>query len=215
MALATNRGKNHPQSGETVNVPTGIYTSTNFYIRQTRQYIPSRQLRVFINFRWFLWIMTAVLCTQFTILFVVSVILGQVEPTFGISMACSVFSIVTTLSLIPAFIVYCQHLHVVCWTIPWVLRQPARPNMTTGYSHEEKAIDSLEGVYLSAYNCGIGVVSQKTGMVKFHVLNADAALQIMRARYASICLAVTTFVFIILWAPPVCFVSLIRVITPN
>ena len=59
---------------ESANLPTANYTRTNFYIRQTCQYIPSRQLHVFINFRWFRIIMPTVLFTQLTTLFVVSIL---------------------------------------------------------------------------------------------------------------------------------------------
>ena len=244
MALTTNRGKNHPtlvasntastqvtvgdataghveqqvitvtSTGETVHIPTDVYTRTNFYIEQTRQYIPSRKLHVFINFRGFPWIMIAVLSAQLIILLLVSIILGRTGSIFGPSMACLVLSLVTILSLIPTFIVYCQHLHVVCWTIPWVLRQPIIPNMTTGNKHLEIAVNSLEGVYLRARNVGIGVVSQTTGKIKFHVLSFTAASQIKGARKFSIIFAVITFLFVV-WAPPVFIVSLVRVITVN
>ena len=76
MALATNSGRNDPTLvasnttvtanqvtggditagqveqqliGRIVNLPSATYTRTNFYIRQTRQYIPSRKLRVFVT----------------------------------------------------------------------------------------------------------------------------------------------------------------------
>ena len=244
MALATNRGNSHPIlvavntvatqvrvgdvtaghveqqvvtvkcTGKTVHVPTDKYTKTNFYIRQSRQYIPSRKLRVFVNFKWFSSIMITVLSIQFTILFVVTILLGQLEPTYNTSLAWLVLSLVTILSLIPTFIVYCQHFHVVCWTIPWVLRQPIIPNTTTGNNHLEISITNLEGLYLSARNCGIGLVSQTTGKIKFHVLSSDAASQIQQTRNVSIFLAVMTFLFVI-WAPPVCIVSLVRVVTLN
>ena len=242
MALVTNHEKNDPQlfaantaahqitvgdvtagqveqqvvtvksTGEAVHVSDARYARTNFYIRQTRKYIPSRKLRVFINFRWFPWIMTTVLCTQLTILFLVSVILGRVEPTFGISMACLVFSLFTILSLIPTFIVFCQHLHVVCWTIPWVLRQPIIPNMTTDNDYLEIAVTNLEGVYLRAHNSGIGLVSQTTGKIKFQVLSCNAVWEIQWARGVSIVLAGTTFSFVIL-AISVFIVSLVWFIT--
>ena len=242
MALATNSGGNDPTlvaantaanqvtvgdvtagqveqqvvtakfTGRIVNLPTAIYTRTNFYIRQTQQYIPSRKLRVFINFRWFFWIMTTVCFTQWLSLFLVSVILCRVEPTIDTLIACLVLSLVTILTLIPTFIVYCQHLHVACWTIPWVLRQPVIPNLKTDNDHLEIAITNLEGVYLSARNSGIGLVSQTTGKVKFHVLSPNAILQIRRARNVSIFFAVMTFTSVI-WGVIVFIVSLLDTVT--
>ena len=243
MALATNCGENDPQlvasntaatqvtvgdvtagqveqqvvtvkpTAGTVNLPIGRYNRTNFYIRQTRQYIPSRKLRVFINFKCLIWIMSFAFCTQCTLLMVVSILLVR-GPSFRLSLVCLGLSLFTILTLIPTFIVYCQHLHVVCWTIPWVLRQPIIPNMTTDNDYMEIAVTSLEGVYLRAHNVGIGVVSQTTGKIKFHVLNSVAVSQIKGARNFSIFLAVITFPFVI-WAPSVFIASLIWVITLN
>ena len=198
--------------GKPVHISDAMYTRTNFYIRCTREYIPSRKLRVFVNFRWFFWIMTTVLCTQFTFLLLPSCLLGLLEPTGGGSLACLVLSLFTILSLIPTFIVFCQHLHVVCWTIPWVLRQPVIPKMTKDNDHLEIAVTSLEGVYLRAHNSGIGLVSQTTGKIKFQVLSCHAFWKIQWARSVSIFLAGMTFLFVI-WAISVFIVSLIWLIT--
>ena len=156
--------------------------------------------------------MINVLSTQFSFLIIVSILLGKLEPTFKTSLAWLVLSLVIILSLIPTFIVYCQHLHVVCWTIPWVLRQPVIPNLTKDNDHLEIAVTNLEGVYLSARNSGFGLVSQTTGKIKFHVLSSHAALQIQRARVFSIIFAVITFLFVI-WILPTCIISLVQVIT--
>ena len=160
--------------------------------------------------------MTTVCFTQLFSLFLVSGLLGEVKPNDRIDtpIGCLVLSLVTILSLIPTFIVYCQHLHVVCWTIPWVLRQPIIPNLTTDNEHLEIAVTSLEGVYLSARNSGIGLVSQTTGKIKFHVLSSAAILKIRGARNVSVFLAVTTFLFLI-WGVLVFIVSLIYIITAN
>ena len=194
-------------TGRIVNLPTAIYTRTNFYIIQTCQYIPSKKLYVFIYFRWFLSIMAIVILTQLAILSLVSVILGKVA-IFGSSFACLVLSLVTILSLIPTFIVSCQHLYVVCWTIPWVLRQPVLPNLTTDNKHLEIAVNSREEVYVRARNSGIGLVSQTTGKIKFHVLSSAAVSQIKGAKYVSIFLAVMTF-SIMIWAALVFIISLV------
>ena len=244
MALVTNRGGNDPilvaantaatqvrvgdvtagqveqqvvtvksTAAETVNGPFDNYARTNFYIRQSRLYMPSRKLRVFIHFTCLPGILNIVLCTQLALLILASLLTGLLT-TFKASMACLGLSLVIILSLIPTFIVYCQYLHVVCWTIPWVLRQPIIPNMTTDNDHLEIAVTSLEGVYLRARNSGIGFVSQTTGKIKFHVLSSAAATQIKRARWVSIFAAVMTFLFV-MWAPSICIASLMRVIALN
>ena len=243
MALATNSGRNDPtlvtgntaatqvtvgdvtaghiqqqmmtvkSTGKTVNVPTDRYNRTNFYIIQTRQYIPSRELYIFINFRWFSLIMATALVTQLIILSLVSGILGALV-TFGSSFACLVLSLAIILSLIPTSIVYCQHLHVACWTIPWVLRQPVIPSMTTDNKHLEIAVTNLEGVYLTARNSGIGLVSKTTGKIKFHVLSSAAVSQIEAARNFSVFLAVLTF-FGMIWAAVVFIISLAHTVTAD
>ena len=150
--------------------------------------------------------MTTVLGTQLFILFMVSPFLAL--NTFGSLMTCSVFSLVIILSLIPTFIVYCQHLHVVCWTIPWVLRQPVIPNLTNDTDHLEIAITSREDVYVRAHNSGSGLEIQKTGKIRFHVLSSNATSNIHLARIFSIFFAVMTF-FMMIWATLVFIGSLI------
>ena len=69
-------------TGEIAFVPTFVYTNTNFYIRQSRQYIPSKKLRVFINFRCFHAIMSFVVAFQLCSLLLISCLLGILGPTF-------------------------------------------------------------------------------------------------------------------------------------
>ena len=246
MALATDQGRNDPilvaantaatqvrvgdvtaghikqqvvtvkSTGKKVNVPTAVHYRTNFYIIKTRQYIPLKKLYVFINFRWFPWIMGTVILTQLGILSLVTAILSILGRlgAFGSSLACLVLSLVTILSLIPTFIIYCQHLHVVCWTIPWVLRQPVKPLLRTDNAHLEIEVTNQERVYMTAHESGIGLESQTTGKIKFHVLSPAAVSQIKWARNVSIFLAVMTF-SIMIWAALVFIVSLIYTVTAD
>ena len=200
-------------TGETVyDVPNAMYSKTNFYIEQTRRYIPSKTLRIFINFKWFPWIMTTVFALQFVILFGVSFMLGSLRGIVDISLACLILSLLAGVSVVPSAVIFFQHLHIVCWTIPWVLRQPVINNMKTGNEHLEVAVTNLEGVYLSAHESGIGLVSETTGKIKLQVLSGRAKLNICRCRNYSILMAGMT-ILVAIWVVPVFFVSLARINT--
>ena len=193
MALAYNRrdrglvGVTQQQAisvratGKTVHVDDDIYAKTNFYIEQTRQYIPTRKLDAFLYFRGFSKLTYVMLIVAVTLLLPTTII----SKTLGPSM-CAKLGGIMLIVYLPFCLTYCQHLHVVRKTIPWVLRQPVIPNLRTGNEHLEVAVTSLEGVYLSARNSGIGLMSQTTGTIKFHVLSPQAVQSIKWTKVYSI-----------------------------
>jgi hypothetical protein len=200
------------ETGNTVSISDAMYSKTNFYIEQTRQYIPSKTLRVFINFKLFPWIMSAIYILQLAFLFVASFMLGHMRTidrfdyTRNISLACLIVSLIIGISAMLSAVIFFQHLHVVCWTIPWVLRQPVINNLNTGNQHLEVAVTNLEGVYLSARDSGIGLLSETTGKIKFQVLSNTAKSNICWCKYYSIFMAGIT-ILVVIWVVPVFFVS--------
>ena len=195
-----------------VQVNNSVYSYTNFFIRQTREYIPSRQLKEFTNFRGFGIVMTAALLIQCATLIVVSVILAQTEPNYANTILTLVLSCLTLSSCVPFLLIFCQHLNVIHHTLPWVLRQPVIPNMVCENKHLEVAVTSLEGVYLSARNSGIGLVSQRTGTIRFHVLSSLAVRIILGAKFVSISCTVVEIIFLI-WSAITGIVSCVCLIT--
>ena len=181
-------------TGRTVHVRDDIYAKTNFYIKQTRQYIPMRKLDAFLYFRGFSKLTHVMLIVAVTLLLPTTII----SKTLGPSMCAKLGGIMLVIYL-PFCLTYCQHLNVVRKTIPWVLRQPVIPNLRSDNEHLEIAITSLEGVYLSACNSGIGLVSQTTGKIKFHVLSPGAVENIKWTKvYSIVYLMLTTLACV--WA---------------
>jgi hypothetical protein len=157
--------------------------------------------------------MTTVFALQFIILVVVSFMLGSLRGIIvDISLACLILSLLTGVSAVPSAVIFFQHLHVVCWTIPWVLRQPVVGNIRDHDNrHLEVAITNLEGVYLSAHNSGIGLVSETTGKIKLQVLSYTAKSNICWCRNYSIFMAGMT-ILVAIWVVPVFCVSLAHVL---
>ena len=176
-----------------------IYDKTNFYIRQTRQYIPSRKLQVFLNCKWLLWITFLAVTVQSPILLITTFMLGRSGLDIVVTATCLGISTITLLSCVLVLIVYIQHLHVIFWTIPWVLSQPVMPNLNSGNKHLEIAVTNLESVYLNAHNRGIGLVSQTSEKVKFQVLSIKTVILIKRASTVSKIFAISS-ILLTLWS---------------
>ena len=198
-------------TGHTVQVRDDVYTRTNFYIKVSRPYITSKKLRLFKHFRWFRTIILSLMFLQIGSLAGVSGVLPTYEPDFVNSLVCLVLSGVTLLSLIPLVILFSQHLHVICRTIPWVLRQPIMKDGNFTNKHLEVAVTSLEGVMLSAHQRGVGQVSERTGKIELQVLGGLAVAKIRCAVATSITLTVIVLGSII-WALATSGVSIFRFI---
>ena len=192
-------------------VQDDVYVKTNYYIKQSEEYIPSKKLDFFITFRGFICFMTTVLCIQLMVLVLATIILGAAQTTFSSSLTCFTMSLGVTITLIPTFMVYCQHIHVVCWTVRLVLSQPVGESSETTDEHVEIAVTNLKGVYLSAHKRGIGLISQTSGMIKFQTLDLGAAKQIRWARIISIVLAVITML-VSIWVSVVGIISVAQII---
>ena len=192
-------------------VQEDVYAKTNYHIKQSQEYIPSRKLNFFITFRGFICFMTTVLCIQLMVLVLATIILGAAQTTFSSSLTCFTMSLGIIIILIPTFMVYCQHIHVVCWTVRLVLSQPVAKSSESAAEHVEIAVTDLKGAYLSAHKRGIGLISQTSGMIKFQMLSLEAAKQIRWARVISIVLAVITFL-VSIWVSVVGVISIAQII---
>ena len=91
-------------------------------------------------------------------------------------------------------VIFGQHAHVVCWTIPKVLSQPIVPDSTqrTGNAYHEIKVEHLKGAYLQAKDAGVGISVAASGSMQFQVLNKSVARIIGLSAVSSIvCLIVT------------------------
>jgi hypothetical protein len=86
------------------------------------------------------------------------------------------WSIATLLLGLPWFILFCQHLHVVCLTVPWVLSQPIVPDYQQSVSTRIWAVEELEMEKMYKRDRGVGLVDRNTGLVQFNRLNRTAEI---------------------------------------
>ena len=156
-------------TGRNVRVRDDMYSNTNFYIQQSRPYLPSRDLHTYIYFRGFSQITYVLLIVAFTLLTVTTILVKTMRPAIFVQLGGVIF-----LCLLPFTLVYIQHLKVVIRTIPWVLRQPTVANMAHGNQHLEVAVTNMESTYVTARNIGIGFTSQTSGKFHIQVLSSSA-----------------------------------------
>ena len=156
--------------GRTVFLRQSIYVKTNFYIKESRPYIPRKTLRTYLYVRFMRWafLLYCVLCIPMPFL-----------PDFiGWPWA----AITGVLGLV-WLLIFSQHMHVIYWTIPAVLSQPIIPDaaQTRGNEFYEFQLERVEGVYLTARESGIGMIQKATGSIKFMALNETAACTVRKS----------------------------------
>ena len=168
--------------GSPVKLPNNSYIQTNYYIQTSRSYIPGRTLRTYWYIRFMRWAFIVYISLSFPMLFV---------PTdIGWPWAL-VAGVLRTVWLV----IFGQHAHVVCWTIPKVLSQPIVPDSSTqgtGNAFHEIKVEHLKGAYLQAKDAGVGISVAASGSIQFQVLNKSVARNIGLSALSSIvCLIVT------------------------
>ena len=163
-------------TGKNTIVRNTMYSKTNFYIQQTHSYIPTRKLRTFINFPGF----TKLIVTGFGAIFLLFIVTGGMIFILKPYLALALSGLVL-FSSVAMFCIFCQHLHVIRGTIPWILRLPTLPDMPKGNAHIEVAITELEGVYRTAHNKGVGVVGKKSGKIELHILSTQSVEKVKKA----------------------------------
>ena len=168
--------------GKSVSLRDSIYSKTNFYIQQSRPYIPHKKLRTYFYIRFMRWVFLiyCVLCIPMP--FVPNFMWPWAAATGGIALIW--------------LLIFAQHMHVVYWTIPQVLSQPilsddAQPQENDFY---EFKVERVEGVYLSARDSGIGIHQAAAGSIKFQALNETAACTVRKSCCLSCCMLWVTIV---------------------
>ena len=182
-AKATQENLTVRRFGTTIFLKDNVYTKTNFYIKQSRPYIPRRTLRTYLYIRFMRWAFLCYcgLCLPMPFL-----------PDFiGWPWAAATGG----LGLI-WFLIFSQHMHVIYWTIPAVLSQPILPNNAQSRENDfyEFSLERVEGVYLSAKESGIGLIQRSAGSIQFQALNETAACNVRKSCYLSCCMMWTTIV---------------------
>ena len=101
------------------------------------------------------------------------------------------------------FVIFVQHAHVICWTIPKVLSQPILPDSKQPDPNEyyEIKVDQLEGIFLQAKDSGIGILAAASGSIKIQALNETAAAMLEPILYSPLlsCLSPSLVLWYLLW----------------
>ena len=168
--------------GKSVSLRDSIYSKTNFYIQQSRPYIPHKKLRTYFYIRFMRWVFLiyCVLCIPMP--FVPNFMWPWAAATGGIALIW--------------LLIFAQHMHVVYWTIPQVLSQPIWPDDVQSSENDfyEFTLERVEGVYLTARDSGIGIVQAASGSIKFQALNETAACKVRKSCCLSCCMLWVTIV---------------------
>ena len=143
-------------TGKAIRIKGGCYSFTNHYIRKSRGYVKKDgKLRQFINYP----LMGYLFCLHsFAAIFVF------LHYYFGI---------IIFVGSILYFLLFCQHLHVLRGTLPYVLKQPVVSIREQSYDNwfYEIELSKLQGAYLQAKEEGVGVIIQAKGKIELQVFN--------------------------------------------
>ena len=201
---------NIQSKGQLVNVRDALHAETNFYIRQSRQYFPSHRLRTFAECRCFKSCVTFMCTFSLALLIAASCLIGVCgydATAISVSIGLSALAVVCCT---PVLLIFCQHLRVICCTLPVVLSQHAEPNLGDKKNdHIEVGINTLERAYVRANGKGVNFLSQNTGKIQIQVLSYEAVWKIKCASICSICCCLS-IVIVALWAPTMLVLSTVR-----
>ena len=161
-----------------------VYVKANYLIGKSRRYIPKKVLREYMYFRFFKEIFYIVLGAEYSFLSVATTFLMFLESfIFGLSIVQLVFGIFVFLLCIPIFVILFQHIHVIVWTLPWVLSQPYVKEQEELAKEVTVNVDNLPNIYTKSRNFGLGivekgksVVGQPQDTIRFLVLNESGVM---------------------------------------
>ena len=159
--------------GERVFVQRNIYSRTNFYIEQSRNYVGDRKLTKYLYLAFLQWV--------FLILFLIS-FAAPANPIFAFVMGA-----IGILFLL----IFTQHMYVNIKTMPYVLKQPSVPNhlMNSANTFIEITMEKYGAVFAASQRAGIGYIVAGKGTVQFQVFKQQT-VGIMKN-----CVVVSTLAF--------------------
>ena len=151
--VVTGRVLNIKETGTPTNIPGNLYGDSNFYIRNSRDYVGGRPITTYVYFYFMPFIYLAV------------VIASLLSPlNFILAIVCLVLNIIF-------FLFYIQHMYVNIKTMRYVLKQPSLPNHTMNLNNTflEISLEEFAVAYAATKEAGIGIVSKEKGTVKIQV----------------------------------------------
>ena len=154
--------------GKNVSLQGSIYAHVNFYIRKSRKYIPYRRLRTFLYFYYMPYAYAALVFpgSLLGFHFATGLILSQIHLCF--------------------FLVYCQHLHILVWTLRYVMMQQTEPDHTMNSANEHIVIDMYRMQYAATSRAGIGLTTHDSGKIELQVFRQSAKDRMCRVSLMSL-----------------------------
>ncbi len=171
------------ETGKNVTLGNSIYSQTNFWIAQSREYVDAHTLTCYLYLIYIHW--------AFPALLVVS-LFTPINAIFAFIMfGIGVFF----------FLIFTQHMYVNVKTMRHVLKQPSVPNqwLQRRNTFFEISIEKYRAFFATSSQAGIGHVIAGTGKVKIQVFQ-KTAFSTMKT-----CIGISTIYFLLtLFMVPYC-----------
>ena len=160
--------------GADVTLLNNAHIRTNFFIDQSRPYIPGVKLTKYIYCH------CMIICFCFHSLAVFPLPFPPPNVGFPMAIAALIVTIIWLLWLL-------QHLYVHRRTLFYVLQQPVISSAIQSSLNEfyEFKVERLEGIYLEARQAGIGAVEATSGSITFMAFNEIGVNWIKKAKRRS------------------------------
>ena len=178
VALRTQNLTEIRQTGRTVFLQNNIFSKTNHYIQQSRDYVPEElrpKLIRYLHFRGLHWAILILLA------------IALFSPAFY------PFAFVMVGVSIVMILLYAQYMHVVRHTVPIMLRLPHLPNdLMKQYAGNklnalyEIKLEDYTAVFAATPEEAIGAVVKRGSNIKIHILSTQARNDIINTRTVSI-----------------------------
>ena len=169
------RGVQVENVGRRTNLPGNLYGDTNFYIRNSVQYVGDRKLTTYVYFYYMQYV--------YLVVFIVSCL----------SPLNFILAVFMTIINVVFLLFYSQHLYVNIKTMRYVLRQPTLPDykLPTKNAHYRITMAEFSLAYAQTKECGIGIVSADGDSVQIQVFQESTMLRM------KFCVIISTVSFLV------------------
>ena len=198
-------------TGISVSVPNSMHGRSNFVIEQTKGYT-EKKLKKFLYCPGFFPATIAALAIQGIVCFICSIVLGTAGRTMETAnLATLGLSLIVLVSCVILLFIYAQHIHVICGTIPVVLKTCKMVEMRKANAHIEASYKKKESAYAGNQNVLIAAGQEAEASGNFHLINRPSILAVRGARNHS-GLIFIALIPLLLWSAGIFLASVVQVI---
>jgi hypothetical protein len=195
----------------TVPVPNTMHGRTNFVIEQTKGYT-QKKLKKFLYCPFLLRVTVSALILQGIVCIICSIVLGTEGQTRStVNYATLGLSLIVLVSCVILLFIYAQHIHVICGTIPVVLKTCKMVEMRKANAHIEASYKKKESAYAGNQNVLIAAGQEAEASGNFHLINRPSILAVRGARNHS-GLIFIALIPLLLWSAGIFLASVVQVI---